>query len=362
MDQLSFRQIFLRGCSGQLLALIIILGCLCTGTAHAQWGLGVQVPQEKMHVHNGTVLYKTPKLPPETSPFYAPVFNDDDSVQHAFKWMCEKAAIRFLGKGFYNVGIDTLNSGRFSIAAGYDNTARGTAAASFGLRTHAEETGAFACGQGVIASDHVSFAQGFSTITNGPNCISVGTNLSNNYQTGSFIFGHTNFATQNTGDNQFKAVFSGGYEFYTNDALTVGVILGPGSNAWTVISDVRRKENFLPVNGREFLHSILKMPLTSWNYKGQDAKSFRHYGPMAQDFFKAFGKDALGTIGGKTAINQSDFDGVALIAIQELIRITDDLEKTNDELEAEVETLRAKLFATRKQQSRSQEKTIVARR
>ena len=37
---------------------------------------------------------------------------------------------------------------------------------------------------------------------------------------------------------------------------------------------------------------------------------------MAQDFYKAFGHDELGEIGCDTLINQQDFLGVNLIAIQ----------------------------------------------
>jgi hypothetical protein len=39
---------------------------------------------------------------------------------------------------------------------------------------------------------------------------------------------------------------------------------------------------------------------------------------MAQDFYQAFGKDDLGEIGCDTMINQQDFLGVNLIAIQAL--------------------------------------------
>ncbi|WP_353721996.1 tail fiber domain-containing protein [Dyadobacter sp. 676] len=341
---------------------LITTCCLLSGMAQAQLGIGVKVPQAQMHVHGGTVLSITSKLPPETSPFYAPVYNDDDSVQHAFKWMHDKAAVRFLGKGFYSVGIDTLNSGRFSFTAGYDNIARGTGGSSFGLRAHAEQTGAFASGWGVVSGYHLTFAQGYSTIASGPNCVSMGTNLENNSQVGCMIFGHSSFNAQSTTDHQFKAVFAGGYEFYSNAAITVGVLLSSGNNAWTVVSDARKKENFLPVRGDRFLQSISKMPLTSWNYKGQNARAFRHYGPMAQDFYKAFGKDAFGTIGSKTAINQADLDGVTLVAIQQLIHETDALEKSNDALAAEVETLRAKLSLVRKRQAEPYQKVVIARK
>jgi hypothetical protein len=80
------------------------------------------------------------------------------------------------------------------------------------------------------------------------------------------------------------------------------------------------------------------MPQVTWNYIGQDAKTLRHYGPMAQDFYKAFGKDGLGEIGCDTLINQQDFLGVNLIAIQALEKRTgkiDELEKKMQQLEKE---------------------------
>ncbi len=70
---------------------------------------------------------------------------------------------------------------------------------------------------------------------------------------------------------------------------------------------------------------------------------------MAQDFYKAFGHDALGEIGCDTLINQQDFLGVNLIAIQALEKRTasfDDMKKqilelqiSNAKLEAELKNL-----------------------
>ncbi|WP_426292883.1 tail fiber domain-containing protein [Dyadobacter endophyticus] len=341
---------------------LIALHCVFSGQAHAQWGIGIKIPGAKMHVHNGTILSVTPKFPPETSPFYAPLLNDDDEVIHAFKWIHAKSAIRFLGKGFYNIGLDTLNAGRFSSATGYDSYASGLGSSSFGLRARTTAFGSFAAGRALTAGGNLSFAQGDFTVADGPNTISMGTNLSNNYQSGSFIFGHANGSAQNTSDNQFKALFGGGYELYSNAALTIGMILSPGNNAWTVVSDVRKKENFLPVQGNRFLKSISKMPLTSWNYKGQTPNVSRHYGPMAQDFFKAFGTDAHGTIGTDTTINQADLDGVILVAIQELVKISDELEKENDDIATEVAMLRLKLSANKGRKAKISVGITVAKR
>ena len=66
-----------------------------------------------------------------------------------------------------------------------------------------------------------------------------------------------------------------------------------GAVGFTASSDRTKKENFQPVDGAEVLRKIREFKLTSWNYIGHDPKQFRHYGPMAQDFYAAFGHDAL---------------------------------------------------------------------
>ena len=62
-----------------------------------------------------------------------------------------------------------------------------------------------------------------------------------------------------------------------------------GHVAFTANSDKTQKENFKPVDGEEVLGKIRGFELTSWNFIGHDPKQFRHYGPMAQDFYAAFG-------------------------------------------------------------------------
>jgi len=130
--------------------------------------------------------------------------------------------------------------------------------------------------------------------------------------------------------NQFSARFEGGYRLFTTVATNgtnngtmqtpVGVQLTSGSNAWTILSDSTRKERRVLADGNRFLESIGRMRLGSWNYKGQSPDTMRHYGPMAQDFYQAFGHDGVGRSGTATGINQADFDGVNLIAIQALYR------------------------------------------
>jgi hypothetical protein len=101
------------------------------------------------------------------------------------------------------------------------------------------------------------------------------------------------------------------------------------------LSDRTKKENFLPVDGAEVLRKIRGFELTSWNFIGQDKATMRHYGPMAQDFHAAFGRDAIGTSGDDTRINSGDLAGILMIAVQELSRENVAAKEANAALRAE---------------------------
>ena len=100
-----------------------------------------------------------------------------------------------------------------------------------------------------------------------------------------------------------------------------------GQVAFTASSDKTKKENFQPVDGEEVLGKIRGFELTSWNFIGHDPKEFRHYGPMAQDFFAAFGRDGIGQIGTETTINSGDMAGILMIAVQALEKRTAELKQ-----------------------------------
>ena len=79
------------------------------------------------------------------------------------------------------------------------------------------------------------------------------------------------------------------------------------------------------------------VPVTTWNYIGHDPKVNRHYGPMAQDFFAAFGRDGVGQIGDDISINSSDLSGILMVAVQALEKRTAELTRQNAELRQEQE-------------------------
>jgi hypothetical protein len=117
-----------------------------------------------------------------------------------------------------------------------------------------------------------------------------------------------------------------------------------GQVAFTASSDKIQKENLQRVDGEEVLEKIRGFELSSWNFIGRDPKKFRHYGPMAQDFFGAFGHDGVGQIGSETTINSVDLAGILMVAVKALEKRTAELKQKAQlaVLESKVEELKAK--------------------
>ncbi len=103
-------------------------------------------------------------------------------------------------------------------------------------------------------------------------------------------------------------------------------------------SDVNAKKNFKPVEASEVLAKVLALPLTTWTYKA-DAASIRHIGPMAQDFYAAFGfGDTPKGLAG------SDVRGVVIAAIQGLGKVIEEKETRIQSLEARLAALEAAIL------------------
>ena len=102
-------------------------------------------------------------------------------------------------------------------------------------------------------------------------------------------------------------------------------------------SDRNVKENFAPVDGRDILERLSTIPIETWNYKTHDP-SIRHMGPMAQDFYAAFGVGA-----DDKYIATVDADGVALAAIQRLYQIVQEKDVQIAELDARLALLEQKM-------------------
>ncbi|MCX6762149.1 MAG: tail fiber domain-containing protein, partial [Candidatus Moranbacteria bacterium] len=99
----------------------------------------------------------------------------------------------------------------------------------------------------------------------------------------------------------------------THLIMLSGGAYSDGTN-WTNGSDRNSKENFTTLDPQSILEKIVALPITQWNYK-VEPNATMHIGPMAQDFYSAFG---LGGASGNTSISTIDPSGVALLGIQAL--------------------------------------------
>ncbi|OON67691.1 tail fiber domain-containing protein [Hymenobacter sp. CRA2] len=230
------------------------------------------------------------------------------------------------GKGAFRAGRvngsqwNDNSVGLYSVALGYGTTASGDNTLALGPNSTARQGSAVAIGERNVSSGYCSFALGYHANTNA--------------KPGSFVFGDFSTSNEILANVNNEATFrvAGGFRIYTNANLLSGVTIAPNGSSWDVVSDSTKKERVVLADGNAFLERINRMRLGSWNYKGLDPATTRHYGPMAQDFYAAFGHDGVGTSGNDTTINQADFDGVNLIAIQALYRQVLQLKAENAQL------------------------------
>ncbi len=272
------------------------------------------------------------------------------------------------GDRSFAAGLATTASGAESVALGNGSTASG--ARSFAFNGTASRTAAVAIGSGAQAANDDALAMGPSSIANGLGSITIGPSVASgafavaiglqnkasaNFSVaigknaranrqGSLILsdgcaGFSSDSVYATANNQFVARGCGGIRFYTSQNLSSGVVVAPGGSSWSSVSDRNLKENFAAVDGEALLARLQSVPVTTWNYKAQDG-SIRHMGPMAQDFYAAFGvgEDSL-------RINTVDIDGVALAGVQALEARTRAQDARIAELEAELAALRGERSA-----------------
>lgn len=90
--------------------------------------------------------------------------------------------------------------------------------------------------------------------------------------------------------------------------------------------------HFSDVRSREVLDKVAALTITRWNFK--DDAGTPHIGPMAQDFYAAFG---VGT--DDKHIATVDTDGVALAAIQGMNQKLEEQRAENAELRRRLEKL-----------------------
>ncbi|MBI2955519.1 MAG: tail fiber domain-containing protein [Chloroflexi bacterium] len=229
--------------------------------------------------------------------------------------------------GWYN----RADGDRSAIAGGNENEASGDYSAIGGGHNN------------VTTDAYATIPGGRDNTAEGDYSFAAGRRAKANHQ-GAFVWGDSVDADiTSTANNQFIVRATGGVAMYTNSQLGQGAQLFPGANAWSAVSDRNAKDNFAPVDGREVLDKVAAMPVQTWNYKSQDA-TIRHMGPMAQDFYAAFGVGE-----DEKHISTVDADGVALAAIQGLNQVVAEKEARI----ANLETQNARLEAQNAAQQRA---------
>ncbi|MBU0641375.1 MAG: tail fiber domain-containing protein [Planctomycetes bacterium] len=190
-----------------------------------------------------------------------------------------------------------------TVSGGDDNVASGQYATVCG-------------GDGNTASAQGSMALGgVDCLASGLRSLAAGSYAQAEHE-GSFVWGDRYGAVvASTAANKWTVRSRGGVRFYTNSDLTAGVQLPAGGSAWQSVSDRNAKENFEPVDTKWILEQLAAVSIETWNYKTQ-VDAIRHIGPMAQDFYAAFGVGE-----DDKHITTIDTDGVALAAIQGLHQI-----------------------------------------
>jgi len=261
-----------------------------------------------------------------------------------------------LASGVFSVafGDSSKAIGTASTAMGYFTTASGDRSTAMGNVTTASGAYSTAMGTGTTAGGSHSTAMGLQSTANGESAIAIGSSLNANgagnvvlgseatsATAGNFMFGDRSTATDLTtlGSNEFLVRAAGGTIFYSNAAMTTGVILTSGTSLWQSlgVSDENRKTDFRDLDGEHVLGQLAAMPVREWRYTTQDA-AIRHAGPTAQDFRAAFG---LGE--SDVRIGGIDADGIALAAVKALESRTRALKLENDELRARLARLEALL-------------------
>ena len=147
------------------------------------------------------------------------------------------------------------------------------------------------------------------------------------------------------GVNSFSVRATGGVTFVTKihpDGAILAECYLSGSPAvltsgWTCSSDRNAKERVTTISPKRVLERLITMPVSEWSMIGS---TMRQIGPMAQDFYRAFG---LGD--SDKAINSVNAQGVAFAAIQGLNLKLADQVKTKD---SEITKLKARLAAIEK--------------
>jgi len=252
--------------------------------------------------------------------------------------------------GAFAYGDQVNVSSTVGVGFGSGVTVSGTAGFSAGASNVCSGFACTAIGYTVRAGGQGSVALGYRTTANNDYSVAIGYRASNNTHTGTMAMGDesTTDSVRNQADNEFRIRYNGGIRLRVSTAAN-GNTPGAGGNvgcdltvavpSWTCASSRTLKSEFLNVDGEDVLSRIRAMPITTWTMNGGD-HHVRHMGPVAEDFYRAFG---LGI--GETTIGLGDIDGVNIAGVKALEQRTADQAEHIRQLEARLARVEALLAA-----------------
>jgi hypothetical protein len=242
---------------------------------------------------------------------FAGGYNCKASGDYAFAFGQEGTAS---GEGSVSFGFNSTASGKNAIAMGAQSGASGFASIAMGRYAGATDTASIAMGYWSSSSGNSAIALGRYNKAIGDYSVAIGSKAKTLHE-GAIVLSDrsSNNYTVSTSDNQFMVRAAGGTIIYSDAAMTTGVSLAAGSGSWSTLSDSTLKENITLPDVDQIAQKAKHIKVYSWNYIAQN-DSIRHIGPMAQDFYAAFG---LGE--NEATISSVDFDGINLLLLKTLI-------------------------------------------
>ncbi len=242
----------------------------------------------------------------------------------------------------------TIGGGEFNTASGYDATVGGGR-----YNTASGDYATISGGQNNTASANCSVVAGGCTLSAlGAHSFAAGYRAQA-LHAGTFVWAdasETDFVSQR--ENQFRVQAGGGARFDVNDGAWIEIyaqderLINTSSGAylsasgvWNEPSDRNLKAGFAPVDTAQVLAGVVELPISTWSYR-VDEPTVRHIGPVAQDFYAAFG---LGQ--DERHIASLDASGVALAAIQALATENATLRAENAVQQEQIDSLESRLSA-----------------
>ena len=241
-----------------------------------------------------------------------------------------------IGGGGESTGTNRVTDDYGTVGGGFNNQA-GNGSGSTSDRNHATVGGGI---NNTASNFAATVGGGRDNTAAGDYSFVVGRRAKNNdtNHKGVFLFADSTDADFNsTMANEFAARANGGFRFVSSSGTCTTT-----GGGWSCTSDRNAKTNFAMVDARQVLLKVSGLPIQTWSFK--DNTAIRHMGPMAQDFYAAFG---LGQ--DDKTISTIDLDGVALASIQGLYHLLQEKDAEIAVLEKQVATLQSRNAAQQAQ-------------